>query len=674
MTKTTGILLIVLIMNSWARAVSVTPGEMDLARHWTATRFEGTTEVLPFSFSYNGQPSAKLIEGWSVKKTQLDLDAQRTQTTLVCTDPQTGLVVRCVRVEYQDFPTVEWTLYFKNEGATDTPILSDIEALDARLERSGKDEFMLHHQTGALATIDDFQPFETALPPRETKRITTSGGRSSNSNLPYFNIAWSGEGVIVAVGWPGQWAAQFDRDEGNGLRVRAGQELTHFKLHPGEEVRSPLMVLQFWKGDWLRAQNVWRQWMIAHNLPKANGEPLKPTLFACSSHQFGEMINANEANQKLFIDRYLEEGLNINYWWMDAGWYVNKTGWPNTGTWEVDTNRFPHGLRAVSDHAHARGVKILVWFEPERVTPGTWLYEQHPDWLLGADGGQKLLDLGNPQAWEWLTDHVDHLLTAQGIDLYRQDFNMDPLSYWRANDAPDRQGITEIRHVTGYLAYWDELCRRHPGLLLDTCASGGRRIDLETLRRAVPRTRSDYLLEPVGEQSHTYGLAFWVPYYGSGYMDAVTSGRKVSEAYLARSFMYPVVISCIDVRRKDVHYELIRRLFAQWRQLAPLMLEDYYPLTPFSTANDSWLAWQFDCPKTGHGMVQAFRRPGSYFEAARWKLHALEPDARYVVSNVDIPGVVEKTGRQLMEEGLRVQIREQPGAAIYTYQRLKTNQ
>ena len=64
-----------------------------------------------------------------------------------------------------------------------------------------------------------------------------------------------------------------------------------------------------------------------------------------------------------------------------------------------------------------------------------------------------MLNLGNQDARNWLTDHVDQLITDKGIDLYRQDFNIDPLGYWRANDAPDRQGITEIRHVEGYLAY-----------------------------------------------------------------------------------------------------------------------------------------------------------------------------------------------------------------------------
>jgi len=99
-------------------------------------------------------------------------------------------------------------------------------------------------------------------------------------------------------------------------------------------------------------------------------------------------------------------------------------------------------------------VKIIVWFEPERVTAGSWLWEKHPEWLLGKPDHDKLLFLGNREAREWLTDHVARIISEQGIDTYRQDFNFPPLEIWRANDAEDRQGITENQHVTGYLAYW----------------------------------------------------------------------------------------------------------------------------------------------------------------------------------------------------------------------------
>ncbi len=83
--------------------------------------------------------------------------------------------------------------------------------------------------------------------------------------------------------------------------------------------------------------------MIAHNVPRPGGQLCPMHLAGCSSHFFGEMVTADEASQIQFIDRYLEERIPLDYWWMDAGWYVNASGWPNTGTWEVDTNRFPRG-------------------------------------------------------------------------------------------------------------------------------------------------------------------------------------------------------------------------------------------------------------------------------------------------------------------------------------------
>ena len=678
-----------------AMAVAPTSDELSTAHQWSATWFQGRRQVpepqpaslnesrpllttdLPFSFNYNGRPSSELLKEWPVERNARESGPSRTEHILTWTDSRTGLQVRCVAVEYHDFPTVEWTLYFKNTGTNDTPILENIQALELGLERGTNGEFLLHHNIGSPADGNDYGPLETPLGPRATKRIGGAGGRPTNTDWSYFNVEWPGQGLIVAVGWPGQWAADFTRDGGRGLRLRAGQELTHFKLLPGEEVRSPLIAVQFWQGDWIHAQNVWRRWMMAHSMPKPGGKLPPPQLVASSSRQYEEMIKANETNQIMFINRYLEEGIKLDYWWMDAGWYINYGGgWPRVGTWEVDTNRFPRGLRAVSDYAHKNGIRILVWFEPERVTADTWLTRNHPEWVLGgASGG--LLNLGNDEARAWLTDHVDRLLTEQGIDLYRQDFNMDPLDAWRKNDAPDRQGITEIKHVTGYLAYWDELRRRHPNMLIDSCASGGRRNDLETLRRAVPLWRSDYAFEAIGHQCMTYGISLWLPYHGTGTLAARNapyygSGFTPVEPYAFWSNVSPSLGLGIDIRVREIDYVALRRLIGQWRELSPNYYGDFYPLTPWTRDDQVWIAWQFDRPEQGEGMVQAFRRHNSFYRAASLKLRALEPEARYAVINLDNPAArQEVTGSELMGQGLVVEIPTAPAAAVVTYSKIK---
>jgi alpha-galactosidase len=626
-----------------------------------------TTE-LPFSFRYGDRPSNELLHEWKLERTERGLDTSRIERTLTYTDPRTGLQLRCVAVVYQDSPALEWTLYFKNTSDKSTPILENILALDTRLERNGDGEFLLHHSKGSphsgltAPTPTEYGPMETWLAPGTEMRLAAQEGLPSGHELPFFNVESPGGGLIIAVGWPGQWAARFTRDDANGLRVEAGQELTHLKLLPGEEIRTPLIALMFWKGAWIRSQNLWRQWMIAHNMPRSNGNLPPPQLASGSSAQYIEMSEATEQNQIAFIDRYREEQIKFDYWWMDAGWYVFKGHWLNLGTWEPDTTRFPRGLRPVSDQLHANGAKLIVWFVPERASPGTWLYENHPEWLLGRDGERKLLNFGNPQAWTWVTNHVDKLIAEQGIDLYRNDG--DPvLPFWRANDADDRQGITEIHHVQGLLAYWDELRRRHPDMLTDICAGGGSRNELETLRRAVPLWRSDYAYETTGMQDITFGMALWIPYFGTG--------TNAFDWYTFRSQMAPAISSIWDLRRKDLDYNLLRRFIAQWRHVADNYYGDFYPLTPYRTENDVWMAWQFDRPQAGEGMVQIFRRPESPMVSASFKLQGLESAGRYSVTNLDLPGSHEMTGRELMKKGLVVSLKKQPDSALVTYRRLK---
>ena len=95
--------------------------------------------------------------------TAVKLDNVRTEHTLTLTQPDGGLVVRCVGIEYADFPAVEWTVYFRNNGPTASPILENIQTLDGHWQRSGEGEFLLHHAVGSPATKNDYGPRETPL-------------------------------------------------------------------------------------------------------------------------------------------------------------------------------------------------------------------------------------------------------------------------------------------------------------------------------------------------------------------------------------------------------------------------------------------------------------------------------------------------------------------------------
>ena len=676
-----------LALAAWpAAAVTVDAADQQLARAWLDHHLSGEPpKDLPFSFIYDGKSSRELLAQWKFSRTEKKLEGGKTETTLTFAEPGPGLEVRVVIVRDELFPVGEWTIFFRNLGSKSSPILEKILAMDGSWD-APQTPVNLRYANGSNTTPDSYRPWSITLPPGRPYRMTSKGGRPSyGSSLPFGCVETEKAGMIYAIGWPGQWSLSVETDAEGKTRLQIGQALTHFRLLPGETARTPLMALLFYQGDSTRGINLWRKWMVERNLPRTDGKPPEPMLVACSSHQFNEMLGANEENQKLFIDRFLEEKLPLKYWWMDAGWYLNNGEWVNTGTWEVDRKRFPNGLRAITDHGHGKGVKSIVWFEPERVTANSWLYDHKPTWLLSPTNLPKaleyqkpwrLLNLGNEEARKWITDHVSGLIQSEGIDLYRQDFNMDPYYFWINGEAEDRQGITENLYVQGYLNFWDELVRRHPGLRIDSCASGGRRNDLETLRRAVPLLRDDHLFEPVGQQGHTYGISYWIPYHGTGTLAGPSKIFKDQpnvpvDDYFFRSHMAPSLNICLDMRERTLDYEKLRRLVGQFQRIAPFYLADYYPLAPYSLDPKVWAAWQFDRPETGEGVVQAFRRKESTEASAKFKLQGLDPKATYEVENLD-GGKESRSGRQLMEEGLSLESKQAPASFIFAYKKKKS--
>ena len=638
--------------------------EVDEAHQWASEKSDAENPEPLFSFLYGGQHSNDLLPTWDLERTERELDGSRTQRTLAYTDPKTRLQVRCVMVIWKNYPTVEWTVYFKNNGSANTPILSSIQAMDTDFKRGSDGEYLLHHHIGDKCTIDSFAPIETKLEPGACKTFVPDGGRPSNGEWPYYNLERpdEGRGVIVAIGWPGQWKSRFVRDDGVGLRLTAGQELTHLTLHPGEEIRTPLIAMQFYRGDWFRGQNIWRRWMLDHNFPKDYGKPLAPKLGAGSVQFYG--FNCTQDGDIEFLDRFRDAGIQLSYWWMDAGWYDNGgAGWGKVGTWEADRKRFPDGLKPIGDRCHSDDIQLMVWFEMERVSADTWLSQNRPEWIHGgAEGG--LLKLDEPEVAQWVIDRVDSIISESGIDLYRSDFNIDPLRYWRANDAEDRQGITEIRYIEGYLGYWDELRRRHPGMLIDSCASGGRRNDLETMRRAVPILPTDVENDAEAYQCCTYGFGLWLPFFDH------TNYERFDDYYF-RSSIAPFMQCNWDVRKDDFDVEAARTGLAQWRNAAEFFFGDFLPLSAYSIAKDVWMAWQFNQPNGSSGLIQAFRRPDCPYLSAQYKLKALESDARYFVTDEDTGISTLMSGRELMDEGLTITISEQPGAALFTYEEVE---
>ena len=287
----------------------------------------------------------------------------------------------------------------------------------------------------------------------------------------------------------------------------------------------------------------------------------------------------------------------------------------------------------------------------------------------------RLLNLGNPSCRQWLTDHVCRLIRDNGIKIYRQDHNFEPLRYWRENEAADRQGMNENLHVQGYLQYWDDLLARNPGLWIDSCASGGRRNDLETMRRSVPLHYTDY-----GYGNHPVKLSFhhtlfqWLPYFKevtlSWDLDGQARYDRRVDSFSYHCGLGPMLIPCIDISRDDYDYDLMKKMLGIWRRAAELMLSgDYYPLTPIHRTPEKWVARQFDCPETGRGFIQGIRLPACPEETLVVHPKAIRPDAVYLFENPETGETKELAGHAVERDGFTFALPKRQGA-IWFY-RLK---
>lgn len=644
--------------------------------------FEGMapdcSAVPPISFQYEGRSFLDDSAAWKPAVQSEALDADRARHVVTYRHPSTTLEVRCEIVVYRELSAVEWVVHFTNTGSTSLGAISDIKSLDMHLSRAlWAKECVLHHAIGSICAERDFAPLEKMLEPQSTFRLAPEGGRSSSGTLPFFNLESTGGGVIAGIGWSGQWQADFQRDRETGIHVQIGMEKTHIELSPGETMRTPGTLLLFWKGDRTRAHNAWRSLILSHYSPRPSGRPVEVPIsfvtWGMLSEQ--ELVRRNEviSRSKAAFDTY----------WIDAGWFgecVEVGDWyKQAGNWKPNSALLPHGLKPVADAVHESGRKFLLWFDCERVYHGSELHREHPEWLLDLepekqigypDGANQnyLFNLGCPEARRFMTEMISAAISELGIEVLRQDFNIDPLLFWQKADASNRQGMAEIRYVEGLYAFWDELLARHPHLLIDNCASGGRRLDFEMARRSVPLWRSDLQCCPdysaLGTQSQTFGLAPWLPLSCAGV-------RTYGDTYDFRSGLGSGTVGFWLPKSIEDDPAWVEARIAESHLVRPYFHGDFYPLTNYSLASDIWLVFQLDRSDLGEGVVLAFRRENAPYPMANVALKGLLPEASYEIIDADAAGTSVVSGETLNTEGLNIHLPTRRSSALITYRKIK---
>jgi alpha-galactosidase len=580
------------------------------------------------------------------------------------------------------FDALEYTVLLENQGTEVLPTVSNLQTLDVSFDQAVTDEVVLVSSGGGL--MDYFFPprtfairtdrFAPTIPHAGVRSLTTEGGRSSNKDLPFFFVHNESRraGIVVAFGWSGQWHVDVTHNIPLGvLRVTGKIPDIEIALEPGERIEGPTALVAFYEGDIADGSNLLRRLIRDVYTPRLAGT--RPEPIAVFDHWWNVASRFDETVLKQQAAAAAE--IHQEYFILDAGWYAHTDGDFNSGVgnWEqVDPERLPNGLAPIADHVRSCGLKFGLWFEPERVARGSALADEHPDWVLWTSDRETetsfnsrlrgpaehgLLDLGRPEVQAWARTLIDRYIREYGIELVKLDFNMDPLPYWSANDAVGRRGMTELAHVRGLYAIFDWLRERHPDVVFECCASGGRRIDLETARRFHIYTLSDHVVDPAIMNFHLFGVNYFLP--GNYNKLEYTLPVAPVDDFVPRDVGFQSLFggSAGSGGRVDLWPEsmkaMARRHVDTWKRIRRYLMEDYYPLTEQPRDLDAWVAWQFHDREDQSGFVQSFRNR-SMEDGRRLVLRGLKPSARYAFTDEYGTERFEIDGSAAMTDGIEV--------------------
>ena len=620
------------------------------------------TADLPLAFMYGGKslPSVPTCEKIIAN------NARHTKKVHEWTSPDGRLLLRSTETIYRNFPVREYLPELVCLGDQPTEIIDGFKSVSLVRPTDGA---VVRALRGTVCSDKDFEPVTFALGTNTPScSLVATEGRSSAQWMPWIGVDFpGGDGVEVAVGWSGAWRA--DASFTNGvLSLSAGMVKTHFRLLPGETIRQPSVLLFTREPNVTpRAmQTLIHRFMLDEKCPRdAQGRLIKPILPITAGGG-----NKTPAMMRKIIDWSVTNKMPFDCFWVDAGWngpahmpdLISNCGnmwWKFVGDWRFNPTVHPDGnLAQVADAAHAAGMRMLLWVEPERCVcePPPPLFKERRDWLLpardehiGKNTTRLNVNLGNPAARTWVIETVSALIRENKLDIYRQDFNMNTLPLWQANDAPDRQGITEAKYIAGLYAFWDTLRERFPHLVVENCASGGRRLDFEAVSRSHSYCRTDYAighrngpLQILDVQNVTLNTLAYQPFQGSettpafffddyGFFSSVCAGS----VFTPSDWNAGIVKN--DFTTEQTAW--LKKVFTAADRVRPFFEGDFYPLTdlraPDSQGERAWCAYQMHRPDLDAGFVLCFRRldaPSHLFTAT---LDGIDPSARYTVETYD---------------------------------------
>ncbi|MFC4532235.1 alpha-galactosidase [Sphaerisporangium dianthi] len=305
--------------------------------------------------------------------------------------------------------------------------------------------------------------------------IMIDGGRATEEH---------GEVFGVALAWSGSWRLTATQRPEGGAAVSAGfgHDGLLWDLRPGEEITTPPVLGLYGDGGFGAASRAWHEYARRHVLPEPAEE--RPVLY---NSWEATAFDVTEAGQLALAE--VAASIGVELFVMDDGWFgARDDDHRALGDWWPHRERFPDGLRGLFDGVRALGMRAGLWVEPEMVNRDSDLYRAHPEWVLRMDDRrqdekrqQLVLNFAREDVREWATGWLDRLVTELGLDYFKWDMNR-PFTQAGWPERDTGQDLLWIEHTRSVYRVMATLRERHPGLRIESCSSGGGRVDFGILR------------------------------------------------------------------------------------------------------------------------------------------------------------------------------------------------
>lgn len=328
-------------------------------------------------------------------------------------------------------------------------------------------------------------------------QVTNVGNWSSKKYLPmgYLENTEVGSSLFWQIEHNGSWHWEIGDQNGHFyLNICGPDELNaHWfkELGMGDTFTSVPVAVGVTNKGFDEAMGELTRYRRVIRRPNKDNEELKIIFNDYMNSLWGDPTTEKEVP---LIDAAAKAG--CEYYCIDAGWYADGNWWDNVGEWQESKQRFPNGLKEVTDYIRKKGMIPGAWLELEvmgincpklKELDDTWFFIRHGKRVY--DRSRYQLDFRNEKVRNYATEVIDRLINEYGIGYIKMDYNIEPGigTEYEADSVGD--GLLE--HQRAYLAWLDCIFEKYPELIIENCSSGGLRMDYAMLARYSIQSTSD---------------------------------------------------------------------------------------------------------------------------------------------------------------------------------------